>query len=339
MTEITHLPERADGTPRVPVRPLRSFAISVAAAALLPIGVATAAPTSIALQRERVRTLELQVVDLNNRAATAQRSYDSARSRLVSLNRKVDERAAQLIALRRDRSTARSQASARLIAMYRTPRPSLAETIVTTGGISAGLSNWSSARRLADQDKRILVQLTQTGQRVTATKARLESARVEQRGAMKRIAETRSVLLGARSQRAALLHGARAQLSVFLRAEAQRQAQLAAAQRPVVRSAPVVVVPGTPPSAGGAPQVTAPTAPSGVLARIAQCESGGSPTIVSPSGQYRGKYQFDPDTWKANGGKGSDPASAPEAEQDRVAGVLYSRAGATPWPVCGRFAR
>src|SRR5829696_5847470 len=51
------------------------------------------------------------------------------------------------------------------------------------------------------------------------------------------------------------------------------------------------------------------------LQRIAQCESGGNPRAVSPDGTYRGKYQFDQETWEAMGGTG-DPAEAPESVQD-----------------------
>ncbi|HEV2813649.1 MAG TPA: transglycosylase family protein [Solirubrobacteraceae bacterium] len=70
------------------------------------------------------------------------------------------------------------------------------------------------------------------------------------------------------------------------------------------------------------------------LAAIAACESGGNPRAVDASGTYRGKYQFDLQTWASVGGSG-DPAAAPEAEQDRRAAILYARAGASPWPVCG----
>jgi soluble lytic murein transglycosylase-like protein len=69
------------------------------------------------------------------------------------------------------------------------------------------------------------------------------------------------------------------------------------------------------------------------LDAIASCESGGDPTAVNPAGYY-GKYQFDLGTWASVGGSGS-PAEAPEAEQDYRAALLYSRAGASPWPICG----
>jgi hypothetical protein len=71
-----------------------------------------------------------------------------------------------------------------------------------------------------------------------------------------------------------------------------------------------------------------------VLDRIAQCESGGNPRAVSSDGTYRGKYQFDRETWHAMGGHG-DPARASEAEQDRRALALYRARGTSPWPACG----
>ena len=76
------------------------------------------------------------------------------------------------------------------------------------------------------------------------------------------------------------------------------------------------------------------SAPNATLARIAACESSGNPAAVSPTGQYRGKYQFSRETWAEYGGSG-DPAAAPEAEQDRIAAKLYAARGTSPWPVCG----
>ena len=71
------------------------------------------------------------------------------------------------------------------------------------------------------------------------------------------------------------------------------------------------------------------------LEAIAACESSGDPGAIGGGGLYRGKYQFDFQTWASVGGSG-DPAAAPEAEQDMRAAMLYNRAGAAPWPVCGR---
>jgi hypothetical protein len=81
-------------------------------------------------------------------------------------------------------------------------------------------------------------------------------------------------------------------------------------------------------SAGGG------AATPGHLQSIAACESGGNPGAVDASGTYRGKYQFDMQTWAAVGGSG-DPAAASEAEQDKRAAALYAQRGSSPWPVCG----
>ncbi len=75
------------------------------------------------------------------------------------------------------------------------------------------------------------------------------------------------------------------------------------------------------------------SAPTALLARIAECESDGDPTAVSAGGAYRGKYQFSRATWRAMGGRG-DPAAAPEAEQDRRAQLLLRRQGPSAWPNC-----
>jgi hypothetical protein len=69
---------------------------------------------------------------------------------------------------------------------------------------------------------------------------------------------------------------------------------------------------------------------------LRNCESGGNYQAVSPSGLYRGAYQFDLSTWASVGGSG-DPALAPAAEQDHRAQVLWSQRGSSPWPICGRY--
>ncbi len=83
-----------------------------------------------------------------------------------------------------------------------------------------------------------------------------------------------------------------------------------------------------------APAATGGTTASSGLAAIAACESGGDPTAVSSDGTYRGKYQFDQQTWESVGGTG-DPAAAPEAVQDELAARLQAQRGSSPWPVCG----
>ena len=75
-------------------------------------------------------------------------------------------------------------------------------------------------------------------------------------------------------------------------------------------------------------------APPEKWARLRFCESSDDYGAISPTGKYRGAYQFDYATWQTVGGTG-DPAAAPAAEQDARARELYARRGHEPWPECG----
>lgn len=81
-------------------------------------------------------------------------------------------------------------------------------------------------------------------------------------------------------------------------------------------------------SGGGAPS-------SGVWASLAQCESGGNPSIVSANGMYHGLYQFSVATWQSVGGSGL-PSQASAAEQTNRAQMLQARSGWGQWPGCAR---
>ena len=66
---------------------------------------------------------------------------------------------------------------------------------------------------------------------------------------------------------------------------------------------------------------------------IAQCESGGNWSTNTGNGHYGG-LQFKPATWASNGGVGN-PATAPRAEQIRVAENVLRSQGIKAWPKCG----
>jgi hypothetical protein len=69
---------------------------------------------------------------------------------------------------------------------------------------------------------------------------------------------------------------------------------------------------------------------------IAQCESGGNWAINTGNGYYGG-LQFNPATWKSNGGTGM-PHQASREEQIRVAENVLRTQGIGAWPTCGKKA-
>ena len=109
-----------------------------------------------------------------------------------------------------------------------------------------------------------------------------------------------------------------------------------------VRPAPVAPKPAATPaparSAAPRPGATAaPTAPAvvsgDVWGALAQCESGGNPTIISSNGLYYGLYQFSLSTWRSVGGSGL-PSDASPDEQTQRAQALQARSGWGQWPHC-----
>lgn len=119
--------------------------------------------------------------------------------------------------------------------------------------------------------------------------------------------------------------------------EAQTAEQEAARQAAEVGSGSAGGSSDPPPTGGWVPLGEWPGGPSyAQWAALRQCESSGNYHAVSPSGLYRGAYQFDLSTWQSVGGSG-DPALASPAEQDHRAQYLWSLRGASPWPVCGRY--
>ena len=105
------------------------------------------------------------------------------------------------------------------------------------------------------------------------------------------------------------------------------------------RPAPVVAAPA--PSSGSSGSSSggsssggsAGSVPGGVWGALAQCESGGNPSIVSPNGLYHGLYQFSVSTWQSVGGSGL-PSQASPAEQTQRAQALQARSGWGQWPAC-----
>lgn len=106
----------------------------------------------------------------------------------------------------------------------------------------------------------------------------------------------------------------------------QRIVAIGTAERPAPAPAPA-------PTAGSAPAAPAAPVAGDVWAALAQCESGGNPTIVSSNGLYHGLYQFSVGTWQSVGGAGL-PSQASAEEQTQRAQALQARSGWGQWPYC-----
>ncbi len=304
-----------------------------------------AAPASVDAKRAQVRSLEAEIQGIDAQAGAAADAHAEAVRRADDLRARIAQTTRELAATRAARAEALERLSDRLVAIYREEPPTLIELVLSSGDLSQAVDAQQALEVIGAGDKRMVDRLGATRTRLTAlakdlrrdrgaADAEVTATRARQQELDGLIARRRAVLDDAQSQLDADLSRARAarQARAAAVAQARGERDLEAALRRRAQAGPS---PATTPTAPAAAETPAPSpAPDSVaahLARIAQCESGGDPTLAN--GQYRGKYQFDLATWQSVGGTG-DPAAAPEAEQDRRAAMLYAQRGWAPWPVC-----
>lgn len=350
--------------PPTPARP-RARRVRGALAALAAVAALAGLP-AIALQaapqggdtidgaRAQVRELEAELVRLDAEAGAAAAAHAAARERAEGLRSRIRETTEALAEARRAQEVAVGRLSDRLVAIYVQEPPSLVEVVLGSGGLSDALDTQAALDAISEGDGRLVGSLERARERLARTRAELVARRAEADEAVDEAAQRLAGMEALLASRRIVLDRAAATLDRLV-AQERRREEAAAARRAravaiddagreaeeAVRArargqadpAPASSSPSASASGGGAGSV--PGGPSqAVLERIAQCESGGNPRAVSASGQYRGKYQFDPGTWRGVGGSG-DPAAASEAEQDLRAALLYARSGPAPWPVCG----
>lgn len=350
---LPHIPSRGSRSLVLVAAVAAGMAVASLAAGLVP-GRAAPANDVLSAQRERVRALEAQVGQIDAAAAAAADARAAAEAHAADLRRRIGDTTASIGSTERAHTAAVTRLAQRLRMIYAEPTPTLPELLVSAGSITDALDAEASFAAVSRGDAAVVGALRASRERLRRLRAELVlsqgQVQTEVRASRARLAQLRALIAGRR----AALAGARSQLGAL-----QRRAAIAADRaraRALLRRARRAVAPGTRSAAGAAGAVAPPAPPvpsaatspaatparippasgdvASALQRIAQCESGGDPRAVSPSGTYRGKYQFDQGTWNALGGAG-DPAAAPEAEQDRIAAILYARSGPAPWPVCG----
>jgi peptidoglycan hydrolase CwlO-like protein len=310
-----------------------------------------------------VRNVEQQLINVQTSASQSANDYAAASSQVAVLNDSIRVNQAQLALTKAELASAQTALAKRIVGLYTNPPPSMMQVLISSGSISSALDSYDLMQHIADEDNALVKGFLGDHHRLQSLNATLQKDKaaavanrdeIAQRlSQLRTLAGERSVLLAAATTSLSHAEASAAQLAA-LRAEQARAAAAARAQASASQ-----VVSATPHTSGGGAAgsgtdvSTAGSAPSGgsstgssssagsvsgglmaILMKIAQCESGGNPHAISPSGQYRGMFQFTFATWAGVGGHG-DPAQASAAEQIQRAAILYARSGPGQWPVCG----
>lgn len=292
----------------------------------------------------------------------SQRELADVESRLSGLNGESANLARQISDLRAE---VRQQLIRAFVSSGATEQAALLATIDNTQDLSRGqaLLEGTSARasdsadELGDIRARTAEDILAVADQFEELRTRLDNARSDLMQAEALEADAERRLVQARSSAAAAERRARVASAPQSSVASTPQRSSTTAAGPGAQVTETTASPANPP----APSTSSPTpttpAPSTTVAppppppttipsepgmpteaqwlRLRQCESGNNYRAVSPSGKYRGAYQFSQGTWESLGGQG-DPAAASPAEQDARAKALYRARGAKPWPHCGR---
>ena len=228
---------------------------------------------------------------------------------------------------------ARAALARRLVAIYKSGTPDMAELVLSSDGFENLVTRAEYLRTIEEADTRLaqrvetvrdavrhqLKVVEEAKARVDAYNARLASAR-SQIAAVRAEAESQAAQLAAiAASRASTIATLQSNIGSWLddiqaaRAAAAQAASAAEAQAEVGRWL------------GG---------PYSIPTYIVMCESGGNYGAVNPSSGAGGAYQILPSTWQLYGGSGA-PQDAPKSTQDQIAAQIWGDSGPGAWVCAG----
>ena len=327
-----------------PLRVLIAVAVMVAAAALgaVPVGAQTATAGSTSAGTDP------SVASLRADADAIATRYFAALTRANELDDEITQNEAVVADLEARAARARTSARDRAVVAYRQSGSRLA-AVIDGGDVLDAARRVRIIDQVNHQDLSTYTRLEKVTQDLQDQRHTLQANRAAHADALATL-QTESAAIDAK-----LADAAR-------RDQAQVAAAAAGPPPPPPRATPsTTATPATtaPVAPTVAPTTPAPTAPPSTpapppdyvgspgvhpnhddpfLACVRQRESGGSYTAVSPSGAYRGAYQFSQSTWNATANHarrteliGVPPNLATPYDQDDMAWTLYQWQGPGPW--------
>jgi murein DD-endopeptidase MepM/ murein hydrolase activator NlpD len=127
----------------------------------------------------RIRRLQGRIGGLQRRQATIQADLDAKRAELVQIQGRLRSERARLVRLRARLRVTKRVLARRLGEMYKADRPDILSVVLNSDGFADMLERGEFIRRIADQDRRIVVVVRAAKKDATQTAARLD--RLERR--------------------------------------------------------------------------------------------------------------------------------------------------------------
>jgi septal ring factor EnvC (AmiA/AmiB activator) len=292
---------------------------------------AGAIAANLQASRERLALAEGEAAEAAAHEERLSGLLAEGQERAAELSRELELTRRQLAREKARLRRSRAALAARLVAIYEAGTPSAASLIFGSGDYRELTTRADYLRAIEESDSALADRVEQVRDRV-----RREAKRVAELGA--RAVAYNERLAAARAQIAAVRAAAEEAAAAQQAIAAERRSSLAGLKASIGRWVKEV-------QEARAAEARAASAaeaeeevgrwlggPYAIPTYIVMCESGGNYGALNPSSGAGGAYQILPSTWELYGGQG-EPQNAPKAEQDRIAGEIWTDSGGSAW-VC-----
>ncbi len=244
---------------------------------LLITGVASTEPAAIENQRAQVAQLQAELDRINGEVAVAAEAYNGARYELEQVRGRITQNTKDIKVTKRDLSKMQGILNERLVRLYTTREPSLAEVLVTSGSIAEAADKLELIQRVGAHDASVVRKLHENRDRLAELRGELIKDRKTAADHVAKRAAEKQRIEGLLAERQRVLSSANARLQNLLEAERERQRREAEEQARLARQRA---------AAQAAQERSAQSAPSssGSESPAATPSSSGSEGSSEPSG-------------------------------------------------------
>lgn len=215
-------------------RPRFFISGGLTAGLLAAIIVATPAgtePAAIESQRAQVAQIQAERDRLSNEVSEAAEAYNGARYELGQVRERIRTNSRLITVTQRDLRVGSRVLSKRLVQLYATPEPSIAEVMVTSGSITEVAERFDMLERVGAMDASVVHRLRTNRERLARARGALVEDRAEAKKQLAARVREKARIEGLLREREAVLQSAQSELQRLVRIEEERQRREAERQR------------------------------------------------------------------------------------------------------------
>ena len=248
---------------------------------------ATTEPAAVQAKRAQVARIQAELASIDAQVGAAAEAYNGAVYELGQVKTRIADNRKSIVETEKDLVTTRAMLAERLRDLYKTPEPSLAEVLITSGSISAAADKIDLLDRVGQQDAGVVQGLRDSRTRLGELRQQLlDDERTAENAVAAKQAQKQKVE-GLLHQRQAVLDGVKGELAQLLKAEEERQRREAAAAALVARQREAAAVAVA--SSSGASASGGSSAPAASATPSAPLPSGsGNAAAAAVAMQYLG---------------------------------------------------